>query len=587
MARVNKMTRKKKSGFEEKRNKSSGKGCSPLTMLFIGVGTIVLGLYMFAYMHLLPSPAPQGSENKSEKADDSKVEVDHLFQAQKQKALEKETASVASEKDSSSQQETDKDGDSPTEAETLKSGSSSSNSEKGEPEQEQEWYYDENGATDKDLHIVFNTGCNLFQHWQAEVVFASALQVGQKCKITRIVSGCDYTDDGKPPPADMLTHPPGFADTIVQLSEVRKTVYPRSFIHVTPTFAGAKSYPWLNKPQGIEHWIKNADPPIKEKYIAIIDPDFVFLKPLVLGETMEHILYNGPLQGEEREKITTHVREGAPVGQRYGIGSQWVQHAAKVCDGGEESNCTKYSERDATNYFAVGPPYIMHTNDLKKVAPLYSKYMKKYVAIKGQGILSDMYAYAMAAATFDLKHTIVDHYMVSNAEGYRNMAVHSGEAWEWVYQETFDPCDYEAAGKQIPAGNKVPTFLHLCQNFDVPNEWMFHKGHMPANILDCELPLLKLPPPNHFETRGHFKDLRKEEKKAKESAWIHCLLYPRLNSAVLKHKENFCPAGFNTTKQFLLKQNTWGGPHCGSKEGKGCWVFAVIEDDAQDIYEWE
>lgn len=42
-----------------------------------------------------------------------------------------------------------------------------------------------------DLHIVFSTGCNLFQHWQAEVLLASHFKVGQKGKITRVVSGCD------------------------------------------------------------------------------------------------------------------------------------------------------------------------------------------------------------------------------------------------------------------------------------------------------------------------------------------------------------------------------------------------------------
>ena len=90
-----------------------------------------------------------------------------------------------------------------------------------------------------------------------QLVLSSALAVGQKCKITRIISGCDYTDDGKPPPAEMLTHPPGHGDTIISLDEAKKSVYPNFNLHVTPTFEGAKAYPWLNKPQGIEHWVAN------------------------------------------------------------------------------------------------------------------------------------------------------------------------------------------------------------------------------------------------------------------------------------------------------------------------------------------
>ncbi len=44
---------------------------------------------------------------------------------------------------------------------------------------------------DDDVHVVFSTGCNLFQHWQAEVLLHSHLLVGQRGKITRIVSGCE------------------------------------------------------------------------------------------------------------------------------------------------------------------------------------------------------------------------------------------------------------------------------------------------------------------------------------------------------------------------------------------------------------
>jgi hypothetical protein len=44
---------------------------------------------------------------------------------------------------------------------------------------------------DDDVHFVFSTGCNLFQHWQAEVLLNSHFMVGQRGKITRIVSGCE------------------------------------------------------------------------------------------------------------------------------------------------------------------------------------------------------------------------------------------------------------------------------------------------------------------------------------------------------------------------------------------------------------
>ena len=58
--------------------------------------------------------------------------------------------------------------------------------------------------TPDDIHIVFSTGCNLFQHWQAEVVLHSHMKVGQRGKITRVVSGCD-TEAEKRKHAKFLT----------------------------------------------------------------------------------------------------------------------------------------------------------------------------------------------------------------------------------------------------------------------------------------------------------------------------------------------------------------------------------------------
>jgi len=37
-----------------------------------------------------------------------------------------------------------------------------------------------------DIHVVFSTGCNYFQHWQAEVLLHSHLKVGQRGQITRV-----------------------------------------------------------------------------------------------------------------------------------------------------------------------------------------------------------------------------------------------------------------------------------------------------------------------------------------------------------------------------------------------------------------
>jgi hypothetical protein len=71
---------------------------------------------------------------------------------------------------------------------------------------------------DEDLHIVFSTGCNAFQHWQAEALLNSALHVGQKCKITRIVVGCDK----QVTTGSFRTHQGGDADRLIKAEDLSK-----------------------------------------------------------------------------------------------------------------------------------------------------------------------------------------------------------------------------------------------------------------------------------------------------------------------------------------------------------------------------
>ena len=72
---------------------------------------------------------------------------------------------------------------------------------------------------------------------------------------------------------------------------------------------------------------------------------------------------------------------------------------------------------------------------------------------------------------------------------------------------------------------KVPTFIHLASNFKAPKskEWMFHKGHVPADILHCGVPLLKESPDNLWDV------IPKAQVATKRSAWILCNTVSRIN----------------------------------------------------------
>ena len=147
---------------------------------------------------------------------------------------------------------------------------------------------------------------------------------------------------------------------------------------------GAKDYPWLNKPQAIEHWLKHSPP--SQSTTVILDPDFIFLKPLnvlrVRGAsvTLDDVL---PV-----DAIPPGIAAGRALGQYYRIGTGWLQFASNVC--GAEGKCSKVTPQQAAELYQVGPPYMLHTRDLQRIAPLYTEFMNKLVPLRGQDLLTDM-----------------------------------------------------------------------------------------------------------------------------------------------------------------------------------------------------
>ena len=104
------------------------------------------------------------------------------------------------------------------------------------------------------------------QDWQSIGVYSSAAAVGQRGIITRIASGC------KPAQEESLRH------AMSHLPDNYR-------IHFAPDTDvvdhNGKFYKYANKPLGMMHWLRNANPPIPPSaVVALIDPDFYFLRPL-------------------------------------------------------------------------------------------------------------------------------------------------------------------------------------------------------------------------------------------------------------------------------------------------------------------
>lgn len=74
---------------------------------------------------------------------------------------------------------------------------------------------------DRRLHVVFSSACNNFQHWQSELVLASAKLVGQRGRITRIVSGC-HDKDAESVRHRHQTFPAGKNDLLVPMAKLNR-----------------------------------------------------------------------------------------------------------------------------------------------------------------------------------------------------------------------------------------------------------------------------------------------------------------------------------------------------------------------------
>mmetsp|Transcript_33147 Transcript_33147/g.53241 ORF Transcript_33147/g.53241 Transcript_33147/m.53241 type:complete len:553 (-) Transcript_33147:135-1793(-) len=397
-------------------------------------------------------------------------------------------------------------------------------------------------SIDSRIHIIFSTGCNLFQHWQAEVLLHSAMKAGQCGRITRIVSGCEQREDeGKKTDKRWITHQGGKTDQLVSDSDLRKSVNPKLEVHVTPMFPQAKEFPWWNKPLSISHFSTHGN--LKDdEIIIILDPDEFFIHALTQnGSPYSHVIASGGVESQFKGKMSIdQAQPGKPVAQYYGLGAAWLNmfDLKKTC--GEASPCLSISHNEASEKYSVGPPYILHVEDYKKVAVSWETIMKPVYEQDRGDMQADMYAYIMSAAHHKLPHTRLNHFMVSD------VGIDVGEAWSWIDyiqkmscvnpRESFPSRMYPPFSR-LDTSPKLPPLVHAAQHFKAHHPktkelWNFHKGHIPGQILDCDQPLVVPPPDDLFTLQT--------QKREKRSAFMVCWMTYLINESVIDYKKRFC-----------------------------------------------
>ena len=448
----------------------------------------------------------------------------------------------------------------------------------------------ESAADDGHLHIIFSSGCNWAQHWESEMTMATAAIAGQRGRITRIVSGCHESSGAKGTGRRYHTSPAGKNDAIVPMEIMNRSANPNFGLFLTPPFDGATEFPWINKPTSIAYFMKHARPELDrvgETIIAVIDPDFLFLKTLTMVGKPE-----GEMALEKNFKWPSKTtgapvdvpERGRPVSQRYGIEDGWISQFKVDQIVSPLSRALRWKgsqgSEDARKYLSVGPPMIHHVDDLQVLAPLWSKFMPKVLA-QEKDILADMWAYAMASAELDLNHTTVVHHMLSSPdpEGDANFNVRLDK---WIGKVTVscaDPEGTRAAWDGHPDQLPLPTFLHYASNFGAPvsgypDEWMFHKGHIPSDILSCSTPYIKVAPDDTWEKSPNVCNSRDAPYiMCKISAFAMCTAIQKINQVLKLYKSKFCPA-YETRHLIRLVQGKTRDAGCisnGDKADVWCW----------------
>ena len=392
-----------------------------------------------------------------------------------------------------------------------------------------------------EYHVVFSTGCSLYQDWQSYVFFYGAVLAKQPGTITRIVSGCkDSSEEQKM--RDI------FYDEIHPMDPSG-----RLQLHITPDYSklkNGKTFVYFNKPFGMKHWLEHKlgfpNKPINENAIIIlVDPDQLIMRPFTNNDftNTEWKFMSSPPY--------TKVIHGQPMGQLYGFGLQWKNQVNMTALGFPKSPVDQLSYKDAQAGYIVGPPYIATARDMYKIVTQWTIFAHG-VHAQYPFLLAEMFAYCLGAAHQQLPHQTAQSFMISD------IGAGKGEGWDYIDKIPDDEiCDNFSI-------DDVPNVLHYCQRYGMGN-YFFGKRKLPKDFLSCESPMLAEPPKDVLQkyTYANFPPNNRKEWtpiNAKRNAFAVCYMIKVLNEAAVHYKTHHCQgnAATNYEKKLLLSNGAPG-----------------------------
>lgn len=393
----------------------------------------------------------------------------------------------------------------------------------------------------ENVHVIFSTDCSMFQSWQSYTVFASAYRVNQPGNITRIVSGCSHEEK-----EEMERYHNTYINP--SLSE-------NYYVHFTPSYdltSEGKKYSFFNKPHGVNHFLQTPHLLSDTVVVVLIDPDEFFLKPIYNDfRSKSNVIIS--VTGEN--ELPDYVVDGKPIAQQYGLGGKWTEWDLDFVTGVRDSPAKKYTTREASKYFAAGPPYFATASDFRKIASKWSEFAGRAYSHK-PGLLAEMYAWCIAVAHLEMENVLIDSFMISN------IAVNKGEGWNLIDNLESPVC---SESHMDPKGDTaLPTFLHLCQMNRV-GEWALHKRKIPRDVFTCEASMLAVPPLNlgeyfRYKTQGMQNGKERDnaqltEWEMKRTAFQVCAGIRIINFASEVFKDKHCAAEGGGNREKVWKQS--------------------------------
>jgi hypothetical protein len=261
-------------------------------------------------------------------------------------------------------------------------------------------------------HIIFSTGCSTKQHWQSYMLFYSIVTSGQTGQVTRIASGCSETE------ASELAN-----IHLTQIEPMGKIGYEdasssRFHLHMTPEFGSGFHY--NNKPYGVAHWMEHVlgydektqllSTKHDDTILFLLDPDMLMMRPFVNDFSHKELWLP-----RTSYPLVRRVKHGFPMASVYLYGNQWYTKTNITAIVGK-SPVTSFTNAQIDENYHAGPPYVSTAKDFYNIVTTW-RMLAQPVHEQYPFLLSEMFAYSLAAAHLELPHQLARSFMVSDWKG--------------------------------------------------------------------------------------------------------------------------------------------------------------------------